>query len=384
MIKGQLRRGVVTGIYSDASTEITGFDTTVPLKIDGKDVAVTKPGACLKKTSDVCVGSKARWQTTDKGQQDGFIEAYFPDGRILVRQGQAFLHAGPELKTFTLTTPPVTLKSLAAKSGPLSDSDPWDSCRNPKYGGHAIQLENDKWIRRDCMPDTLYSWGPEGLIYSLQAEMSGPSWRNEAIEGQDAFLWLSRTPASTYGYGSRDESGGQLVRMKLKPGVRFKLVDTGMPDCWRLSEEEIQNTVFVRTDVHPNNVFRGGPEIIQEDFGLCSPGPVHSWSYARPEIFDEILRDVRKQLTAGPNQTYTYTSWKLPGETKHQMKLFHQPLDYHPFTQHQLINTIQYMRKISEAKAGAITFAPGITPSSEDHFATAYPIWFNQRTTKTK
>ncbi len=384
MQKGQLTRGVVTGIYSDTSAEVTGLISAVPLKVDARDVAVTKPGSCLNKTTDVCVGSKARWSTPSEGQQHGVIAAYFPDGRILIRQDQALLHAGPELKTYTFTPPPVTLKSLASKSGPVIDFDPWDGCRNPAYGGHAIQIEKEKWIRRDCMPDTLYVWGPEDLIPTLRAHMSGDRWRTEAVQGQDALLWLSRTPASTFGYGSRDESGGLLARVKLKPGVRFKLVDAGMPDCWRLPEEEIENTVYVRTDVHPNNVFRAGPEIIQEDFGLCSTGPVHSWSFARQETFDELLRDVSRNLTAPPNETYTYTSWKRPGETEHQMKLFHQPLDYYPFTQHQLINTLGRQRALVDAKVGAITFAPGVSPRPEDHFSTRYPIWFNPTPGKTK
>lgn len=124
--------------------------------------------------------------------------------------------------------------------------------------------------RAGCEPTVLYSW----LTAKDVIDTGDARW--PLRRGPSAFF--HRTPLATFLYGQYS------YRVKLKPGVRFKIDD---PNDWNAHagckhpEKEMKDTVYLWND----------EKVGFTEYVLCSMGPVESWSFGMPEHFEEMKRE---------------------------------------------------------------------------------------------
>jgi hypothetical protein len=257
------------------------------------------------------------------------------------------------------------------------DTNPWQACLDPSEYDHPVKLRSASGrISPLCAPDTLYSWGPMVKIQDLQAQIGDGKWKNNPFYN-DA-LYLSHSPLSSFGYGSSDETGGYAIRVKLRPGTRVVLLDSAQtPDCTTFPKKESDDTVYIRIFI--NN--HGGAQSSGEDYVLCSSKPIESWSYGTRGFYDELVRDVNRVTSpAHPDDWLSYMR-RPDASGTFEPAIWNIGSDSHPFTQEQLIETMEKQLLLAADQKGRIYVnpdAPGTEKQKrDDHFKTAIPNWFD-------
>jgi hypothetical protein len=289
-----------------------------------------------------------------------------------------------------------------AQEGNLIHMNPWKECSNPKLLGHPLRVGEDGTIDPACVPDTLYSWADMDFIKKLVKTNSAQTWKD--LISIESGIYFSATPASTFGYGAMDESGGYALRMKLRAGVKFRFVEfdpgkletkavpvppsSGIvlrqfpgPTCSRRPIAEARETVYVRYwsfKSAPGNEFPDGLQEAGLEFIICSRSVLESWSYGTREFYDELVRDVRRFTIAGsPTSAPSYIRRFTDGET--QPRIFDILTDGHPFTQQHLINVLRRQFVLSLREEGSVYVNPELGTPSElrrRHFQTKMRSWF--------
>lgn len=142
--------------------------------------------------------------------------------------------------------------------------DYYSRCVDPKNGSVSFLS------RTECLPDTLYSWQPYHSI----------NWGsfNDHPPITD-YLYTWRSPIGTIGYGDTQ------IRMKVAPGVIFKVIDDESRDCAHLlrtnPEEKTIFVAFIKS--------RKGKTLT--DFLICSMSAIESWSAHTEESYSEAIRE---------------------------------------------------------------------------------------------
>lgn len=223
-----------------------------------------------------------------------------------------------------------------------------------KYG--HMKEGPDRQLLPQCRPDTLYSWGDEQKFKTLRGLMSGDTWQKIRP------IYATPGAVTTFNYGPIP------LRIKLKPGVKFKATESHY-SCGYGGEvtEEQRETVYYRKDVY-------------KDWVICSTDVIESWSHSLPQHYDEIIKDLRDhRRRPGPENVIYY--YYLQNDKK---TIFTD--DYldgrSGFTEKVLKGFLQqFVQRVRENK-GEIFYNPK-TPSDrrtiEQHFKTDRPLYFNQR-----
>jgi hypothetical protein len=205
----------------------------------------------------------------------------------------------------------------------VQDQGPGDAqrhCRRSQWGevsypwrevpagvGRSLELlrgSESPFFDPGCAPDTLYSWRRTDWTEALRNEQqerlrSGSSWpRQPSPRFVGRYFW--KTPMGTFGYGD------SVLRIKLKPHVKFQGISRTERQCERFSDEVVKSTVFVPLHVPSDN------GVYLSEYLLCSEGPVDSWSINAPETLEEGLRELAWVIRKPESQWDAY----IPGANR--------------------------------------------------------------------
>ena len=406
--RGAVHAGTVKGVRDQTILLLTKGEAKAS-SIDPKNVATTKPGACLT-GDDACVGYKSSRKDDSGAAVSGRVVGIFSTGYVVVNEAGLLNSLAPSAFDSLVSPvpppanpppPPVAVdpdagKSLVelaaeAKKGQsikLQDllkfwvaadahpdgPNPFTACLDRDQSNHPAKHTDDWHLTNDCAPDTLYSWGPIKKIRDLEASIGPGAWKKRPFFN-DA-LFLAESPASSFGYGSSDDEGGYAIRVKLRPGVRFKFLRSA-PECTTYDEAEAGNTVYIHifTNDHGDGKMSSG-----QDFVLCSSGPLESWSYGTKQFYDELVNDViRIRDPARRNDHISYMT-RPDAHGRFQPAIFELGSDGHPFSVGQLINTLKLQLTVSAETGGKVYYSPKLRDSpatAEAAFKTRMPSWFN-------
>ncbi len=385
------------------------------------EVAEAKLGICWPLLSDFCVGHQVRgpgaktFRIAGVFSHTGDLILQDEKGKLQRTSRRDLAPSAPRSAPVStmdlaqrLNEPVLRLQDLLVEWSPFKFSatnlpNPWKECSNPKLFGHPLGVREDGTIDPACVPDTLYSWANMGLIDYLAHTNGVKTWKDLISEGNG--IYLSATPASTFGYGAMDESGGYALRMKLRAGVKFRFVEfdpvklepkgtpvppgSGMvlrefpkPNCSRRPIAEARETVYVRYwsfKSAPGDEFPAGLQEAGLEFIICSRSVLESWSFGTREFYDELVRDVRRFTMAEPlTSAPSYIRRFNAGDT--QPRILDILTDGHPFTQQHLINVLRRQFVMSLREEGRIYVNPELGSASElerRHFQTKKRSWFS-------
>lgn len=226
---------------------------------------------------------------------------------------------------------------------------------NGKKYGH-MKEDGSKQLLSQCRPDTLYSWGDENKFRVLREQMSGDAWKPIRA------IFTTPGAVATFNYGPIP------LRIKLRPGVKFKRTDSHYSCGYdgRVTEEQ-RETVYYRKDEY-------------KDWVICSTDVIESWSHSMPQHYDEIIKDLRDhRRRPGPENVIYY--YYLQNDKK---TIFTEDaLDGRSgYTEKVLKDFLrQFVRRVRENK-GEVFYNPKTPPERrtvEEHFRTDRPLYFNQR-----
>ncbi len=217
-------------------------------------------------------------------------------------------------------------------------------------GGHCVKQDAAGALIEKCKPDTLYSWGPQVKLESLQGWMGDPkNWVNDFRP-----LFMTRSPVGSFGYGPVP------VRIKIRPDATWAVSNNGYSACSSASADTKKNTVFFRTE-----------SLL--DIVICSPAVIESWSYGTKEHYDEIIKEFRwieANGTSGDVDLY-----------ENDGNPFDNDWDGHSFSKATFLGYLSGLFKTAQSGSGKIYFNPK-TPAAkrtrEAHFSTTHPIYYNE------
>ena len=217
----------------------------------------------------------------------------------------------------------------------------------------------------------MYAWGGfEKLMWFIKNLPNGKSWPKRF----ERSLFTTQSPVATFGYGRVP------LRFKIRDDIKMKLLISpryGEYLCEDLiknknrnvKSEEIYNTIFVRTEIQSSG-------FSFQEYIICSPQIIESWSYLTEEHFDEMLKDFKWATTKD------YRDWEGYAKQSGREEFIGNQVDSisykTDFSQGAFNARMNFIRLLTESKMGAIHFPDTAEiPSSEQHFKTANPIYFN-------
>lgn len=235
----------------------------------------------------------------------------------------------------------IGIASSFAEEGPGYS---WKHCERADFGDVTIPFAPDGTFKPECAPDTLYSW-QDRVKLQLFFPFSDAAVR--AINFRFLYAW--RTPWLSSPYGSA------LLRIKLKPGVRFVAINEyPSPDARNCHSGE-SGTIHVG--------YRSVGAESYSEYILCSPDVVESWSVDTREALAEIDRE---RAWIGSHASDDYDSYVR--RTDLDVIAAHLPAEE---TEPKLAS----LREL--AGDGRIFYAPGVPEDRARHFATKQPGYFN-------
>ncbi len=392
------------------------------------DVAESTPGICQPLLSSFCVNTEVALLRSPE-HLARIVGVFAGTDRIIVeRAGKYELVERATLKP--LPSPSVTrgtgsdhLRSLLPRQDlKLSELlvewvpqevkrngkliNPWAKCSEPKLQDHPQPLAPDGTPVKACTSDTLYYWGDPTYVDFLKDLSKERNWRR-LIDG-DTGLYLVTSPAATFGYGSIDGTGGLAVRIKLRPGVKYKLTEFDesvleptpfrprtvekveikelkRPGCSQFPASEIHDTVYIRywsyreppRKEHPSGAHDAGLEYV-----ICSMAVIESWSHGTRDFYDELVRDVRRFVEGwDPPGAPSYIR-RRRSDGKTEPVLLRNLTDHRPFTQRHLIQALKLQLDAAANGRGEIIPNPQAGRRAKllrEHFRSATPSWFNPR-----
>lgn len=238
----------------------------------------------------------------------------------------------------------------------------WRGCMDADRDLHPV-ASKDGQLLEECLPDTLYTWGPAQKLESLRKEAPPSSSRWSDSFEKAVFTHIN--PSATFGYGE------MTFRIKLKPGTRF--LRMSYAGCDKLTHAQLKDTVIV--NFWSSGYGEGGVVHWKSgvDYILCGPGPIQSWSYGTKEHYDEIVRSLLWLKNGRQDSDWLpYTRQNGKGE------LFDSGADRLDWSRARLFANLARMRRIIEEKRGSISFAPGVSPDTAGHYTTGKPVYWNR------
>lgn len=212
----------------------------------------------------------------------------------------------------------------------------------------AIDVNNPK-----CLPDTLYSWGPDVKLKNLEQWMGNGKWVSEFRP-----LFTIPSPFSTFGYGPIS------IRIKLKRNLKWKVNDFGCSG----TKEEYKNTIYVRN----KDYF---------DVVICSPEVIESWSVGYKEHYDEIIKDKNwiQKNDCSSDKCYIYQSAQFCSDSN--MRCFNRNIDNYDFAERTFKSNLEVLLDFIESEKSKLYCNPSVKKEDctiENHFQTNHPIYFNE------
>ncbi len=392
------------------------------------DVAESTPGLCRPMLSPYCVNTEVVL-AHGPGQPARIVGVFPASDRIIIERSEGYeLVERSSLKPLApLPVPQEGMSSYFKTILPRNDLklsellvewnprevkrkgeliNPWATCSEPRLQDHPQPISADGTPVKACVADTLYYWGDPAYVDSLRGPSKHKNWR-QMIYG-DSGIYLVTSPASTFGYGSVDGSGGLAIRFKLRPGVKYKLThfDPSVlepvpyrartvdeveirqlmrPGCSQFPAKEVHDTVYIRywsyreppRKEHPQGVHDAGLEYV-----ICSLNVIESWSYGTRDFYDEFVRDIRRFVEGwDPPGAPSYIRRRGPDGMTRPMFLG-LLTDHRPFTQGHLIRTLKLQLEVAADDRGEIFLNPHAGKRNDlrrRHFETTTPSWFNPR-----
>jgi hypothetical protein len=205
---------------------------------------------------------------------------------------------------------------------------------------------------KECLTDTLYSWGDERKLNVLSGLIGKGAW----LPIQTIFA--SRGPISTLEYGPI------AIRVKLRKGAVFTPTHFG---CSGVAT----GNVGIRSD----GVF--------SDWTVCTPESIHSWSVFMPEHYDEIIQEYlnyKELKRAGApmlGNVEVYAPNRQAGDI-----LFGGTIDSRGiYSEATLQGQLAVFLNGINAGKGKIFYNPSLPAEErtpEAHFSTDFPTHFNE------
>lgn len=248
----------------------------------------------------------------------------------------------------------------------------YKACQNHQdFGGHTIPFKRIKKrfvFLPECAPDVLYSWKKGD---KFEKRLFDPNHFLEVHKTKGLYAW--RTPMGTYGYGDTP------VRMKLKPNVKFVLLNDSMRkrSCSSFSQSEKETTVYI-------SYLR---EVNAAEYLLCSDGPVESWSLGIPEVVTEVKREKSYiERTLGVQNTHkalyhddidTFIKYKK-GVSRgllygHQYNYLGFQVDKETnWRKSHFRDLLRYLEADQQRRRNFIKYAPGVKPDRSRHLKSKY------------
>ncbi len=225
------------------------------------------------------------------------------------------------------------------------------SCQKEPWG--KIVGGDDTWLSKRCSPDVLYSWGPIEKLQTIQNRLrDGQRWvgsPNPRAEALTGVLFTSLSAASTFNYGQIP------IRIKVKPQVVFKKTE------WGASQRVV--------------AYRDGQF---QDFAISDSSVIESWSYATPELYDEIVRDILR-ITSG-KRAVSYNIGE-PVKSKGIDRLLSKCADTHIHScdSTRLKRQLFKMAEMILNGEGRVYYADGSCRNRKRHYETLKPTYINPR-----
>ncbi len=245
-----------------------------------------------------------------------------------------------------------------------------ERCQVPEHRYH-ITKSKDGYIIPECTPDTLYSWGN----WSKTAWFFNNLPANAEWKTFPRSLFTTPSAAATFGYGPIP------LRFKVKPNVKFRLIvnNTTAGNCndyvktGLVKKSEFDNTVFVRLELRNDGVSFA-------DYIICSGAVLESWSFLRPEHYDEISLDY--QVMTGQH----FYKWEGYSKQQGHDDFLNNTLDVQmgtDFTLQTYSDRVHFIRTAAALGLGKIFFqgqASENKPRKDaDHFKTNHGNYFNPK-----
>lgn len=249
--------------------------------------------------------------------------------------------------------------------GPEFEEDPYFfRCQKKPYTP-MTKLDKTKHLAEECKPDTLYTWGPTKKLDTMLRTMpDAKKWgalpnpfvivKDESDyekDGVEGALFLSLSPAVSFGYGDT------LVRIKVKRGIKFAPMNYDSKTKIGFSTGNVHEFVINRTSM------------------------IESWSYGTPEIYDELVRDIKRHLTN--KRTETLTSQESGDRPYTQADGYlhalyeNDGMDGTNFNEKALKNNLLKLIAMILKGEGKVLHPKGVCRNYDEHYSTNKPIWFN-------
>jgi len=224
-------------------------------------------------------------------------------------------------------------------------------CRNPRYWNRPVQLDEQGRLIERCVPDVLYSWGSEAKLREIMQRIGALERWETKFNPKHPRVWATISAVGSFSYG--------LIPIRIKFKKETIFLNT-------LSPRYPKSTVSINTS-YPMN-----------DFIINSPESIDSWSYGTAELYDEIVKDLRRILrepAKGYIAYFDYLSYYFGGK---QNPLFTTTeRDIAPRT--ALKQSLLMLVKQVLNNEGQVFFRPGSCQSRIEHYRTDKPTYFNER-----
>ena len=230
------------------------------------------------------------------------------------------------------------------------DGKPIDStyfnCEKSENGPFKVPVDGK--FPEGCRPDVLYSWGPQKKMEAITGKLkTGAKWEgtpNPFTGGlAHGAVFTTISPVSTFGYGSN------LIRFKIKPGAAYNGRGYGGED----GEVSIRSSTY--------NYYN--------DFVLKDASLIESYSYGTPEIYDELVREIRRYRADKRVSVYQV----LDAQPSGIERLWAQAADGNEHDEAGLKeNLLEVIRQILSGE-GRIVFNEGACENRSRHYSTAHP-----------
>lgn len=207
-------------------------------------------------------------------------------------------------------------------------------------------------LQDDCKPDVLYTWGPLVKLQNMKSSMiDDQEWHgdpNPYGKFKNNILYMAMTPSGTFPYGTH------LIRLKIKKEVPFFEGDS--------YRELVPEVRFLSS--------------FYQDFSLTDSSVIEGWSFGTPEIYDELVRDVRRLITNKRAQLYTILYSDLT-DRQNIAKIFGGRIDSYEANEQILKERFHNLIGQILRQEGRVIYQKGTCRNRHLFFKTNKPTYFN-------
>jgi hypothetical protein len=231
-------------------------------------------------------------------------------------------------------------------------------CQKSPFAPITEKVNAQHELAPECKPDVFYSWGPEDKLQNMERAMKdGEAWTSSpnprasgygigSSDGKPTSLFMAITPFSSSAYGE------YAVRIKVKKATRMTTVG------WHPEPGTL--------DFNPVERFQ---DVVMNDASV-----IESWSYGTPDIYDELVRDV-KQIASG-KRAQLYAP-KLVDANATGMKRLYHIVDRNTMDEDALKKRFLTLIGMILRGDGRIHYQKGACRNREAHYKTDRPTYFN-------